>query len=117
MRKFATFFNTETFNIELLVKNEDGSVSSLVINYESSVSKYKYNLEEKEKIHKVNHTLAKNNLYTMTEEEMEHYIYPAGRLIGSGDGNELSEIEIQKLAGFTVEKKIVYDKPIESKEK
>jgi hypothetical protein len=60
-----------------------------------------YSVQQIEAICEVNHVLDKNNQPRMTEEEIEHLLYPFGKEL------KVNTEDLQALAGFRVEKTII----------
>ena len=110
MRKFiyAQILDPLTFDLALTIveKDENGNTTVLL---KEPVKRHplpnRYTKEEIEQIEKVNSVLSDRGEAPMTEEEMEYFVDPMGltRLEKKTPDPE----DIQKLAGFKVEKKIV----------
>lgn len=109
MRKIRPWItiNYQTFEPELslIVKDQDGA---LIANIKAgSVTPYKksnYTPEELHKIEMCNQVLKEKNMSEMTEEEIKYMLTP---VLNKTDN--LTVDEVQKLSGFTVEKKITYN--------
>ena len=65
-----------------------------------------FDKEEMEKIISTNAALSQYAHEVLSQEEAEFLIYPLGKMLTKED---YSEEELQKLAGFRVEKKIIYE--------
>jgi hypothetical protein len=100
MRKIntTTALNSENFysTIQVFIINEDGTKERLVNDVD-----LKYTPEQVVLIGQVNNTLLKNGKELLSEDEITY-------LILEPDVEEPTEQDLQKLAGFTVEKKIIY---------
>ena len=118
MRKiiYNKHVNSTTFmpTMQILLKDVDGNITTLCD--EPLVFKpveTKYSPEELVKINICNEQLEKNGHELMTEEEISYMLDPTG-LSKLKDTVETIE-DLQKLAGFKVEKTIVYlDKKVEN---
>jgi hypothetical protein len=62
---------------------------------------YNFSAQQIKAIYEVNNVLEQNNQPVMTEEEIEHLLYPFGR------EQEVDAEDLQALAGFRVEKTII----------
>lgn len=94
--------------IERVIVKENGQVSLLHKNVYKETPLDKYTAAQRERIIKVNAVLEKNGMSSMTDEEIDYMLDPIGNKLG-GFGN--TPEELQFLAGFKVEKRIV---PIDS---
>lgn len=94
--------------VELLEKHDDGSVKSLH-RKEFKPVKEKYTKEEKEQIQICNSILKEENLPELTEEEIDYMLDPYGLKKRSKNlDKQMDDLEnLQRLAGFKVEKKII----------
>ena len=63
--------------------------------------KSKYTIEQLQAIDQVNNVLENNNQPLMTDEEIEHLLYPFGK------EQKVDTEDLQALAGFRVEKTII----------
>jgi hypothetical protein len=101
MRKIHTgaILDTETWlpRIQVIVLNEDGTKEIFTNTYDE-----KYPPEQAAIINRINNAFTKHNQLLLTDEEIE-YLFRETKVV------EPSEEDLQKLAGFTVEKKIIYD--------
>jgi len=101
MRKINTevVLHPDTFNpvFRVFVVNEDGSKEKFAHELVE-----KYTPEQSVMIGRVNATFIKNGQDMLTEDEINY-------LIRKPEVDEPTEQDLQKLAGFTVEKKIIYD--------
>lgn len=96
-------------NITIKQKHDDGSVSELYSATLEWQPEPKYTKEQLEKIDSCNTVLAEKGMDLLTEEEIEYMLDP------EGFGKRLTDLEkemkdpknLQKLAGFRVEKKII----------
>ena len=103
MRKLTTVvgMNELTFQPILKILMRDNSVTTEL--YSGELKTSKYTAEEKAKIDMINKALSDNNLPLMTDEEQDWAV-----------GMHLKNIpdptteELERLAGYKVEKKIVY---------
>ena len=109
MRKvlYTIGIDKETFTPFLLIKlrDEDGTVTELF--KEEFVAKdTKYTAEQQAKINQVNTLLGINGKSPMTEEECDWMLDP--NAYKAYMDAEIQEDELQRLAGFKVERKITY---------
>lgn len=110
MRKiiYAIGFDEKSFTPFLTIKmrGEDGKVSILFREEMSKQVDNKYTPEQQAKINQVNQLLGMNGEPPMTEEECDYMFDPQGAKTYME--TDLDEEELQRLAGFKVEKKITY---------
>ena len=101
-------FNGKTFMSELVIKmrDEDGTVTELFREDLAKDYDSKYTPEQQAKINQVNGLLEMNGGHPMTEEECDWMLDP--NACKAYMDAELEEEELQRLAGFKVEKKITY---------
>lgn len=108
MRKIATTLtmDPETFapKFVISVKHPDGTIDKTKLDIKADESKY--TPQQQAKINAVNKALKDKNDPEMTEEEIE-YMLKIGKYKLEDDLPEDTD-EIQALAGFKVEKKIIY---------
>lgn len=98
MRTFLKIINDKTFTPTLIVlENKKKQEYELLTENDYS----DFTSAQQLKIFDFNETLISNNQNVVTIEEAEHYFYPLGR-------KEPTVEELQRLAGFSVEKKITY---------
>jgi hypothetical protein len=111
MRKivYAISFDEKSFTPFLTIKmrGEDGKVSVLFREEMSKQVDSKYTPEQQAKINQVNQILSMNGEPPITEEECDYMVGPLGA-DKAYIGSDLDEEELQRLAGFKVEKKITY---------
>lgn len=113
MRKIVliTYLDPESFmpKISIKQKNEDGEIVELYSATLQSKSKSKYTKEEMEKIDMVNSVLNEKGMDELTEEEIEYLLDPADmkKRLEEIEENMGNPENLQKLAGFRIEKKIV----------
>lgn len=118
MRKiiYNKHVNPTTFmpTMQILLKDVDGNIVTLCdepLVYKPAETKY--SPEELQKINICNEYLAKNGHELMTEEEISYMLDPTG--LSKVDDTVKTIEDLQKLAGFKVEKTIVYlDKKVEN---
>ena len=119
MRKiiYNKHINPTTFKpiMQIILKDVDGNIITLC---DEPFKLFlepepKYSPEELEKINICNEYLAKNGHELMTEEEISYMLDPTG--LSKLDDAVGTIEDLQKLAGFKVEKTIVYlDKKVEN---
>jgi len=101
MRKINTtkVLNPSSYEpaIAIYVINEDGSKEQFLANDHQQYTPAQMHL-----INRINTTFTKNGKPVLSEEEINY-------LLRSDELVEPNEEELQKLAGFTVEKKIIYN--------
>lgn len=105
MRKFIYTMEMDKTTFDLVAtireRDENGVVSTLST---AVVKRPKYTPEQQIKIDAVNAALTAKNDAELTEEEIEFLLDP----MRSSISLHLGAADLQRLAGFTVEKKIVY---------
>jgi len=110
MRKivYSIEFDKENFSsfLNIKMKDKDGKVSVLFREEMSRKPDSKYTPEQQAKINQVNQILSMNGDSPMTEEECDYMLDPNG--YKAYMESKLAEEELQRLAGFKVEKKITY---------
>jgi len=111
MRKFLETIAVDTSGFDpyliITMKDESGSNTVLLktkMEPDNSV-KSKYSLTEQKRIDRINQLLMERGFATMTEPESDFLIDPNGLRWNKIDTNTE---DLQRLAGFTVEKKITY---------
>lgn len=100
--------NDKTYMPFLVIKmrDEDGNVIELFKEDLSKDYDNKYTPEQQAKINQVNTLLGMNGGHPMTEEECDWMLDP--NAYKAYMEAEIAEEELQRLAGFKVEKKITY---------
>jgi hypothetical protein len=95
--------------ITLKQKNNDGSIITLFSSTLELLPTPKYTKEQVEKINFCNTILANKGMNLLTNEEIEYMLDPSGMEKRLGElEKEMQDTEnLQKLAGFKVEKKII----------
>ena len=110
MRKivYGIDFDKERFApfLQIKMREEDGTVSVLFREEMVSEIDSKYTPEQQAKINQVNQLLGMNGNPPMTEEECDWMLDP--KSYKAYMDAEIQEEELQRLAGFKVEKKITY---------
>lgn len=105
MRKiyYASERDAATFEpkLKIFVKEENGEKIQLEI----KLPETKYTAEQRETIAQVNAAFDEHSMQNMTEEEIE---YMLKLLPGGEEPPDPTDEELQYLAGFKVEKKIIY---------
>lgn len=98
--------------MQIILKDKDGNITTLC-NEPMEWVQSKYSPEELKKINLCNEHLAKNGHELMTDEEISYMLDPTG--ISKLADTVKTKEDLQKLAGFKVEKTIVYiDKKVEN---
>ena len=95
--------NQSTIDFErdwIVVKYPDNSIQEYC-GQKKVFNAYRYTAEQLKAIAEVDSVLAENGQPVMTEEEIEHLLYPFGKELE----NKLDDL--QALAGFRVEKTII----------
>jgi len=107
MRKIKTTIVLDPISFEMrmqvLVRDENDNK----VKFETTLRERKYTAAQRELIALVNGILTENEQDFLTEEEIEFLLRPIST-------EEPTEEEIQALAGFKVEKKIIYTDKQES---
>lgn len=112
MRKFRKdqYLNTDTFQpaARVIMKAEDGSTTVLfdAVLELAKDSNPKYTAQDREDIKLVNGILISKNMDIMTEEEEFSLIDPTG--VRFGPYKDVKPEDLQRLAGFEVQKTIKY---------
>ena len=92
--------STFDFNHNWIVVKEGEDIKEFKAE-KSSRDNYRYTAEQLKTISQVNNVLEHNLQPLMTDEEIEHLLYPFGK------DNIPATVDLQHLAGFRVEKTIV----------
>ena len=110
MRKvtYTIEFNNETFVPHLVIKmlNEDGQVTELFREEITAQLNSKYTPEQQAKINQVNNVMLATGNGVLTEEECDWMLDPNS--FRAHMEEKLDDEQLQRLAGFKVEKKITY---------
>lgn len=110
MRKvlYTMGFNDKTFVPYVVIKmrDEDGVVTELFKEDVTVDHNNKYTPEQQAKINQVNGLLSMNGEHPMTEEECDWMLDPNAYKAYMEE--KLEDEQLQRLAGFKVEKKITY---------
>lgn len=98
-------FDTEKFEPYQIIKvrDENGVITELL---REEIPIEKYTLAELRKIDQCNAALRNHSMTEMTEEEIEFMLHPTGGT--KSEDEKVTEDELQRLAGFKVEKTVTY---------
>jgi len=99
----SNFMQAISFDSDWIVArdSESGEVTEWSGKYKIT-NHHRYSPAERDIIYRVNSILQEQLLRSMTDEEIEYLLYPVGR------SEKIAPIDIQKLAGFSVNKEIKY---------